>query len=148
MGEISTNKILDGISLSIRAAYPDAHIASEEIKQGLSLPAFIITLSSSEQKCAPCGRIKMRCDFEVRCFPKEENRQACHDAAAVLYERLGRIRLLSGDELWGTRMSCAVRDGVLHFFVSYGCVGMRESDEKELMGELCGSVELSFDGEF
>ncbi|MBR2743464.1 MAG: hypothetical protein IKD89_07730 [Clostridia bacterium] len=148
MGEISTNRILDGISLAIRAAYPDAHIASEEIKQGIMLPAFVITLSSSEQKCAPCGRIKMRADFEVRYFPEGGDRQSCHDAADVLYGALRRIRLASGDGLWGTRMSFNVCDGVLHFFVSYSCVGMRAGDEKELMGELFDSVELSFNGEF
>ena len=44
MAEISTNIILDGITLALRSAFPGSHIESNAVKQGLRQPAFIVLL--------------------------------------------------------------------------------------------------------
>ena len=50
MSEINTGKILDGITLALRAAYPDCQIESDTIEQGLTPPAFLVVLVSAEQE--------------------------------------------------------------------------------------------------
>ena len=47
MSEINTGKILDGITLALRAAYPDCQIESDTIEQGLTPPAFLVVLVSA-----------------------------------------------------------------------------------------------------
>ena len=48
MAEISTNIILDGITLALRSAFPGSHIESNAVKQGLRQPAFIVLLVNAE----------------------------------------------------------------------------------------------------
>ena len=49
MAEISTNIIRDGITLALRAEYPEAHLEADKVKQGLRPPAFIVRLVDSSQ---------------------------------------------------------------------------------------------------
>ena len=41
MAEINTNIILDGITLALRKAFPESHIESDTVKQGLRPPASV-----------------------------------------------------------------------------------------------------------
>ncbi|MBQ4250071.1 MAG: hypothetical protein II705_08525 [Clostridia bacterium] len=145
MAEISTNIILDGITLCLREVYPDRLIASDAVEQGFLAPAFIVTLVSGERKPALGRRVRLRADFEVRSFPAL-GREECYETADALFSALGRIRLKTGDELWGTDMSFKVEDGILHFFVSYACFAFPGEDDGELMEKMESRVRLSFDG--
>lgn len=116
MAEISTNIILDGITLALRSAFPGSHIESNAVKQGLRQPAFIVLLVNAEVTDYPAQRKKRLPRFDVLYFPKA-GREDCYGVADTLTEVLEVIDLPGGDKLRGTDMSFQVTDGVLHFLV-------------------------------
>ncbi len=118
MSEISTNMVLDGITLALRASYPDSQIESNSIEQGLTPPAFIVHLVSSEQVARVGRRWKRLPRFDILYFPKK-GREECYDVADELCGVLELITLPSDDLLRGTDMNFEVTDGVLHFLISY-----------------------------
>lgn len=118
MAEISTNIILDGITLAIRAAFPDSHIDIDEVKQGLNPPAFIVTLVSGAYEAYPGGRKRHMPRFDIIYFPKGKSAE-CYEVADVLADALEVIELPGGDRLRGTDISIEVSDEVLHVLVSY-----------------------------
>lgn len=118
MSEISTEKILDGITLALRSAYPDSHIESDTVEQGLHPPAFLVHLVSAGQKVRVGKRWQRTPGFDVIYFPKA-GREECYAIADDLCRLLEVIALPTGDLLRGTGMNFEVVDGVLHFLVSY-----------------------------
>lgn len=128
MAEISTNIVLDGITLALREAYPDAHIESDAIKQGLRPPAFIAQLVNAEAESYPSGRRKRTPRFDILYFP-QEGREECYRVADNLCTVLELIELPGGDKLRGTDMSFETVDGVLHFLVSYRHFVCTKTDE-------------------
>lgn len=118
MAEISTNIILDGITLALRAAHPDSQIEADTVEQGLTTPAFIVLLVSAEQTQQRAQRWKRLPSFDVLYFPKN-SREECYKIADELCRVLNVITLPGGDKIHGTGMQYEVVDGVLHFLVSY-----------------------------
>lgn len=141
MSKISTNIVLDGITLAIRQAYPGSQIESNRIEQGLTPPAFIVLLVSEEQTARVGLRWHRRPRFDISYFPKEK-REECYDVANELYGALELITLPSGDLIRGVDMSYEVTDNVLHFFVSYPHYVGAETDEEpmEEMGLVQGGI--------
>lgn len=131
MAEISTNIILDGITLALRTAFPDSHIESNAIKQGLRPPAFIVLLVSAEVDAYPSQRQKRLPRFDVLYFPKVGNEE-CYDVADTLCQLLWLIDLPGGDKLRSTDMSFEVSDGVLHFLVSYNHFTHKQVEDVEM----------------
>lgn len=131
MAEISTNIILDGITLALRAAFPDAHIESNAVKQGLRPPAFIVHLVNAEAEAYPAGRTKRLPRFDVLYFP-QKGREECYGIADNLCVVLEVIDLPGGDKLRGTDMSYQVTDGVLHFLVSYNHFTYKTAEEVKM----------------
>lgn len=101
MAEISTNIILDGITLALRSAFPGSHIESNAVKQGLRQPAFIVLLVNAEVTDYPAQRKKRLPRFDVLYFPKA-GREDCYGVADTLTEVLEVIDLPAA-------ISCAVR---------------------------------------
>lgn len=134
MAEINTNIILDGITLALRKAFPESHIESDTVKQGLRPPAFIVLLVNAEALDYPAQRQKRLPRFDVLYFPKA-GREECYRIADTLCEELKLIDLPGGDKLRGTDMSFEVTAGVLHFLVSYNHFARTEINET-LMGTL------------
>ncbi len=128
MSEINTNLVLDGITLALRAAYPDSRIESNVVEQGLRPPAFIVLLVSAEQVAQVGPRYKRLPRFDILYFP-EKGREECYAIADELCSVLELITLPSGDMLRGTDMSFEVSEGVLHFLVSYNHFVYRKADE-------------------
>lgn len=134
MAEISTNIILDGITLALRKAFPESHIESNTIKQGLRQPAFLVLLVTAQIAKQPSNRKKRLARFDITYFPKC-GREECYAVADTLGEILALIDLPSGDKLHGTDMDFSLTDGVLHFLVSYNHF-TREQTEEERMEKL------------
>ncbi len=131
MAEISTNIILDGITLALRAEFPDSHIESNAIEQGLNEPAFIVLLVNAEVQEYPAQRKKRLPRFDVLYFAEGGNEE-CYGVADTLLEILQVIDLPGGDKLRGTDMSFEVSEGVLHFLVSYRHFTYKENDEVKM----------------
>ena len=134
MVEINTNIILDGITLALRKAFPESHIESDTVQQGLRPPAFIVLLINAEVLDYPTQRQKRLPRFDVLYFPKA-GREECYRVADTLCEELKLIDLPGGDKLRGTDMSFEITAGVLHFLVSYNHFARTEINET-LMGTL------------
>lgn len=129
MSEISTNLILDGITLALRASYPNSHIESDTIHQGLTAPAFLVQLVSMEQVARVGLRWQRVPRFDVIYFPVN-GKEECYATADMLCMVLELITLPGGDKIRGTDMSYTVEDDVLHFLISYHhfvCVQLEET---------------------
>lgn len=128
MAKISTNIIRDGITLALRAEYPEAHIEADKVKQGLRPPAFIVRLVDSSQTARGPNRWRREPRFDIRYFPQAGEKD-CLAVADELYRVLEVIDLPGGDKLRGVDMTHEVVDDVLHFLVSYKHFVYREADE-------------------
>ena len=135
MSEISTQKILDGITISLRKAYPDKKIFDDEIQQGLILEGFNVILISDQLKQIVGERYRRVPLFDVMYYP-EEGREECYKVAETLYTLLDVITLADGDKIRGTDMSFEVDDSVLHFKVQYAHYTMRSKDVADTMDSL------------
>lgn len=131
MAEISTNLVLDGITLALRKAYPKAQIESNAVKQGLRPPAFLVFLVSAGQTAHPNSRWRCTPRFEVVHFP-QKGREECYSTADLLCDILETISLPSGDKIRGTDIDFSVVDGLLHFFVSYPYFMYRQKDQEAM----------------
>ena len=118
MAEINTNIILDGITLALRKAFPDSMITSNEVKQGLNVPAFIVRMVSFQTQAHPMQRHKNLPRFDIIYFPKAE-REECYSVSDKLCKVLEVIALPAGDKVRGVDMSSEITDDALHFFISY-----------------------------
>lgn len=128
MSEISTNMVLDGITLALRAAYPDSKIESNNVMQGLKCPAFIVQLVTASQTVRGSNRWKRLPRFDILYFPIGDN-EDCYTVADNLCEILEVINLPGGDKIRGTDMTFEVVDEVLHFLVSYNHFVYKDEDE-------------------
>lgn len=140
MAEVSTNLVLDGITLALREAFPASQIESKAVKQGLRAPAFIVLLAAASQTPQPSGRWKQFTRFDVIYFPRH-GREDCYDAAQKLCGALEVITLPGGDKLRGSDISFSVTDGELHFLISYNYFAYRQSEEVQM-----GSLEIQQGG--
>ena len=97
MAEISTNIILDGITLALRSAFPGSHIESNAVKQGLRQPAFIVLLVNAEVTDYPAQRKKRLPRFDVLYFPRS-GREDCYgvecftSSSPITTSRIRRLR--------------------------------------------------------
>lgn len=128
MSEINTNRVLDGITLALRAAYPNSKIESNKIMQGLKCPAFIVRLIKSSHIVRSRDRWRRLPRFDILYFPLRESEE-CYTVADNLCEILEVITLPGGDKIRGMDMTFEIVDGVLHFLVSYNHFVYKEGEE-------------------
>lgn len=131
MAEISTNLILDGITLALRKAYPDAQIESNAVKQGLRPPAFLVFLVSAGKLTHPNSRCRCTPRFEVLYFP-QKNREESYSIADSLCEILEVVSLPGGDKIRGTDIDYSIVDGILHFLISYHYFAYYQKDQSPM----------------
>jgi hypothetical protein len=128
MSEISTQAVIDAITLALRAAYPTAHILDDEAKQGITPGAFIVTLVSAGQRQirGPLyGRTPL---FDVIYF-SDNSAEECAAVADALCMALDMVTTPGGDLLRGTGMEWRIDEDVLHFMVGYGHHVLRETEQ-------------------
>lgn len=129
MAEIGTNVVLDGITLALRAAYPERHIEAGRVEQELRPPAFLVRLVSSAQATRGSDRLFRSPRFDVLFFPAT-GREECYAVADELCRVLEIIELPGGDKIRGTGITFEVVDDVLHMLVSYNYFTHGEKDEE------------------
>lgn len=116
-----TRQILDGIVAALRAAFPEvARVYTEQVKQGLKTPCFIVRMVNHANEPRLGTRCRRTSLFSVQYIPKsatDANTQCC-DVNDRLYSALEYITADSG--LYrGTNMSGQYTDGILTFLVSF-----------------------------
>lgn len=130
------NSIIDGISVKLNQIFGDGvQINSEEVKQGLEEPAFIIQSVGINQESLRAGRrYSRRHPFDIVYIPEApDSNLEMLDVAAKLLDQMEDIELLDGSILHGTGLSAKIQDGVLHFQVNYNSIMQRVVEEEEKM---------------
>lgn len=119
MSEINTNTILDGLTLTLHKRYPESHIFTDEVTQGLANGDFIVVLVNASQTQNSTGKqYRQRALYDILYFPKGGKPEAyvVGDHLLILLELL---ELSSGTKIRGTGLGYKFVDGVLHFSVTY-----------------------------
>ena len=118
MAEISTQAVIDAITLALRAAYPNATILDDEATQGITPGAFIVTMVSADQHPLVGPRHSRAPLFDVVYFSDNSSAE-CVRIADALCLQLEAVTTPGGDLLHGTGISWRIEDYVLHFLVGY-----------------------------
>lgn len=131
MAEISTKKILDGITRALRSEFPKQQIFDDEIRQGLNPGAFNVILVNASQQQIVGERYRRIPLFDVLYYPKC-GREECLEIADRLSLLLNVISLPEGDLIRSTGLEFEIIDGVLHFYVRYAHYILRTTEEETM----------------
>ncbi len=135
MSEIDTSTILDGLTRLLHTHYPESHIFSDEVTQGLSKGDFIVVLVNASQTQNSVGKqYRQHALYDVIYFPKN-GKPGAYAVGDRLLTLLGLLDLPNGCKIRGNNMSYKFVDGVLHFSVSYSH-NIRIQDEQINMEQL------------
>ena len=129
-----TNGIVSGISRKLHDAFGDSYeIYTEQVKQGLKAPCFIISCVNIASMPIVGVRYLRQALFSVAYFPKSGTRvkAECLDVQERLFVTLEYIDA-DGDLLRGTGMGGQIVDGTLVFTVNYD-MHLRKDIEREPM---------------
>ena len=113
------NDIVDGISEKLNETFGH-EIYTEQVKQGLTPPCFLISLINPASTRV-VGPRQLRTNlFSIQYFPKSSTaaRAECLDIQDGLFDALSCITV-NGDLVRDTNMSGQMVDGVLIFTVNY-----------------------------
>jgi len=135
MAAISTQLVIDAITLALRTGYPDAIILDDQADQGIKPGAFIVRLVDGDQQKRVGPRYHRAPMFDVIYFSDNSGPECIH-FADELCAMLETVKTPGGDLIHGTGMDWHVEDHVLHFRVTYGHFVRREveQDEMETLG--------------
>lgn len=131
------NKIIDGISVALDAAFSDVTLYSEGIEQGFQEPCFFIMPLNPSQSQIVGNRYRREYPLDIHYFPADgqEKNQEMNTVADQLMDALEYITV-DGSLVRGTEMNFEKADGVLHFFISYKLHVRKETPAEEPMDEL------------
>lgn len=118
MAEISTQAVIDAVTLALRGAYPHATILDDEAKQGIKPGAFIVQLVTAEQQKLMGQRYHRTPLLDVIYF-SSNSAEECTRVGDNLCMVLGEVTTPCGDLLHGSGVNWSIEDGVLHFMVLY-----------------------------
>jgi hypothetical protein len=112
--------IVDGIVAALLEAFPGVRVYTEQIKQGLIEPCFIVRLVTPASERTLGERFKRTHLFSVQYIPASETaaRAECYGVQDTLFHALEYIAV-SGDLVRGTGMRGEVINDVLNFTVNY-----------------------------
>lgn len=125
--ETYVNQLVDGLSLTLREAFPDIeNLYIEQVPQGFTKPCFLLRLINADevQRLGNWWRENVMVTyhmadymFEIRYHTDElDKNQRCYGMAEKLYTLLFNFKKM---RLWGSDMNYEVSDNVLHYFVTY-----------------------------
>lgn len=135
-----TLQLINSIGRAISAAFPDAKIFAETIRQGFdySEPCFFIRLEKAAQTLFLGSRYFSENRFCIRLIPKNscDKNTECEETAQKLFEVLKWIEGTGdGDLLMGRNMSFEIKEGSLYFYAEYNFY-FYKTEEKPFMEEL------------
>lgn len=143
-----TNLIIDAISIALNSEFGDDYeIHTEEIKQGLKEPCFLVICLNSTNKLFRGKRYFRTNQFCIHFFPEaDEVNQKCHTAAERMQHCLEHITIESESlQIRGTEMQHEVNDGVLNFFVNYDFFVCSAVKPQESMGGMTENTRIGGD---
>ena len=131
MAEISTQLVIDAITLAIRGAYPEAIIVDEPTEQGIEPGAFIVQLIDGGQQKRLGPRYLRTPMFDVIYF-SDNSTPECVKVADMLCEVLATVQTPNGDFIHGRDLDWHIEDYVLHFRVTYAHFVRRDAPQDSM----------------
>lgn len=114
------NKIVQGVAIKLKSLYPSAEIYQQDVRQGLTPPAFFVNVLNASVSPLANWRYFMDCNLDILYFPVDETDNATLQQVGMdLMDGMETITLVDTTVLRGTGMSIEIVDNVLHFLVSY-----------------------------
>lgn len=112
--------IIDGIVAALLSVFPNMTIYTEEVKQGLKEPCFVLQSVKPTREQFLGNRYYRTNLFSVQYFPQSKNdaKAECNSVTEKLFQALEYI-MVSGDLQRGTGMNAEYFDGVLTFLVNF-----------------------------
>lgn len=140
---MNLDDITVGISQAIYNEFgEDYTIYSDDIRQGMSEPCFLVLPINSSRELIVGNRYESRNPYDIHYFPQKENdRSEINTVEARLYGSLEYIAVNDG-LIRGINMNSQVTDGVLHFFVDYNMFLNKKLPAAEEMQKLSVTVKL------
>ena len=126
------NDIVKGVSKKLTGEFKGYRIYQNDVKQGLKLPCFFVSVLKPDISPLGRNRFMSRNSLDVMFFPEDErdNVKMCEVAEKLVW-LLEFITLPDGDLLHGANKSWQIEGGILHFFVDFDHTIRREAyDEK------------------
>lgn len=134
------NKIITGISQALDAEFNSENeeytIYTEDVEQGLDEPCFFIFSLKPSNKQLLGNRYKREYPFDIHYFPKsEDSNNEINEVTERLFTALEYISIDSG-LIRGTSMNAEIVDNVLHFFINFNMIVIKEIPKDPYMEEL------------
>jgi len=121
--------IIDGIVAGLLAAFPDVKVYTEQVKQGLTEPCFIVRCLNPANEQFLWNRYRRTNLFTVQYIAESatDANEERYEVLDTLYRALEYIAV-KGDLVRGTGMRGEFFDGVLTFFVNFNMFVKVESE--------------------
>lgn len=134
--------IIKGIAIKLDAKYGKP-VYDEHTKQDLVGPCFYIKLIASSEDQIIGKRYERRQPFDVHYFPESDTdpNVEIYGVIETLYDQLEYINM-GTDLIRAKGMRHEVQGGVLHFFVSYDLIVIKQTPADDPMGDLHITQEL------
>ncbi len=133
MADITEKDLFDGMTRAIHAAFPTAHIYSEDVEQNLTDGDFTCALLSTTRTVTPMGGERLQILCNVTCYPAD-GQDGCLAVSPLLSRALAEIQLINGQEIYGLDVQTSITDGVLQASVRYRA-DVRAAEETNPMQE-------------
>lgn len=132
-----THKILDGISQTLKAAFPDCQIFGDKrVGQGLPTPSFFVGLGECSTNPLPGGLVKLKQHVEVIYFPERQGDYSeLWKIGPKALTALEQIPLGDGSLTRGVSRRSTINDGLMHLHAVYH-LRLIPREAIALMGEL------------
>lgn len=135
------NEIINAITFNLNDYY-GVEVFSEENKQDFSEPCFFIQLLDVHRGYRLQNRHKRVYNFNIR-YHGNEGFDELNSVGDDLIQILEYINV-DDTPIRGSGISYEIRDGVLHFFISYVCNVEYPVDDVNKMEILNGKVDVDF----
>ena len=122
MSEISLDIVTDGITLALRKEFPASFITDKSVKQGLTLPAFLVRHETVTAAPRSANYWHYSLPTDVIYIPKD-HKENFNEITDRLTRILCVLDLPTGDKIRGLNMSAHAENGALHFNVTYSYNG-------------------------
>ncbi len=130
-------EIIEGISIALDAEFNGNGITykfyTDNVKQGLDTPCFLITIVGPSQSNLIAGRYNGVCPACIQYFPLNDgDNTEMHAIAEKMLNCLEVITLINQDKVRGNDMHYEIVDSVVNFFVDYS-VGLKTQSQQNRM---------------
>lgn len=132
---MTTNDIIDGVSIKLNTIEENFDIYTNSVKQGLKMSCFFIKELPSSKRRLIGNRFENELNLAIHTMLEDENMEKLNDIADKLYG-LEYITLLNGDILRGTDMKTELSDGVLIFLITYKYFSYQDQKQEDEMKDI------------